>query len=109
MPTSMDVNEKLVVLDDTEKANTRPFQSIVGGLKYLCHIIPNITFSTSVVSTFMQNPFVHHLGDARQILKYVVGTVDFGILYSKVSNFRLFGFSDSDWARCLYDRKSNIL
>jgi len=110
MPTPVNVNEKLVVDDGTEMANAGQFRSIVGGLNYLCHTRPDITFSVSVVSRFMHNPSVHHLGAARRILTYVAGTIiDFGIRYSKVSNFRLFGFSDSDWARCLYDRKSNIL
>jgi len=106
MPTPMNVNEKLVVNDGTSMANAMQFQSIIGGLNYLCHTRPNITFSVSVVSCFMHNPSLHHLGAAKRILRYVAGTTDFGIWYFKISKFRLGGFSDSDWAGCLDERKS---
>ena len=34
------------------------------------------------------------------------GTLDFGLLYSPSKEFKLFGYSDSDWARDMDDRKS---
>ena len=96
MPTAMNVNEKLVVDDGTNMAYTKQFRSMVGGLNYLPHTRPNITFSVSVISRFMHSPTVHHLGSAKRILKYVAGILDFGVWYTKVSDFRLYGFSDSD-------------
>ncbi|KAG6522128.1 hypothetical protein ZIOFF_019265 [Zingiber officinale] len=57
-------------------------------------------------SRFMQNPMKHHLGAAKKILRYVAGTVDYGIYYSKVSKFDLYGFTDSDWSNSVDDRRS---
>ncbi|KAL7129296.1 hypothetical protein ABFS83_13G056600 [Erythranthe nasuta] len=54
----------------------------------------------------MQNPSRIHLGAAKRILRYIAGTMDYGIWYSKVPNFRLYGFTDSDWASSLDDRRS---
>lgn len=54
----------------------------------------------------MHNPTKQHFGAAKRILHHVAGTVAFGIWYSKVSNFKLFGFTGSDFAGCLDDRKS---
>jgi len=90
--TPMNVNEKLVVNDGTGMANAKQFRSIVGGLNYLCHTRPDITFPESVVSKFMHNPSLHHLGEAKRILRYIAGTMDFGIWYFKVSNFKLGSF-----------------
>ena len=42
----------------------------------------------------------------KKIIKYVGGTCDFGLFYSKESNLSLAGFSDSDWASNADDRKS---
>ena len=42
----------------------------------------------------------------KRIIKYVGGTCDYGLFYSKESNLSLVGFSDSDWARNVDDRKS---
>jgi len=66
MPTPMNVNEKLVVNDGTDMANAKQFRSIVGGLNYLCHTRLDITFSVSIVSRFMHNPSIHHLGGNKE-------------------------------------------
>ena len=42
----------------------------------------------------------------KRIIKYVSGTCDYGLFYSKESNFSLAGFSDSDWVSNVDDRKS---
>ncbi|XP_048491380.1 secreted RxLR effector protein 161-like [Beta vulgaris subsp. vulgaris] len=106
MHTPINVNEKLVAHDGTSMANARFFRSMVGGLNYLLHIRPDITHSVSVISRFMHNPTQQHMGAAKRILRYVAGSVDFGIWYGKSSSFRLFGYSDSDWAGCSEERKS---
>ena len=43
----------------------------------------------------------------KRIIKYVGGTCDYGLFYSKESNLSLAGFSDSDWAGNANDRKIN--
>ena len=42
----------------------------------------------------------------KRIIKYV-RTSDFGLFYSKESNVFLAGYSDTDWASNVDDRKSN--
>lgn len=54
----------------------------------------------------MQKPSKIHLGAARRVLRYVASTVDYGIWYKKTKEVKLVGFSDSDWAGCVDDRKS---
>jgi hypothetical protein len=39
---------------------------------------------------------------------YVKGTIDFGIRYHYVKDFNLIGYSDSDWARCVDDKRSTF-
>ena len=54
--------------------------------------------SVGVCSRFQSNPKVSHLNAVKRIIKYVGGTCDYGLFYSKESNLSLVGFSDSDWA-----------
>ncbi|KAF3649091.1 hypothetical protein FXO38_17852 [Capsicum annuum] len=54
----------------------------------------------------MQKPSKVHFGAAKRVLRYIAGTMDYGIWYSQVSNFRLCGFTDSDYAGSLDDRWS---
>ena len=49
---------------------------------------------------------VEHWTAAKRVLRYVKGTLDFGILYSRRKDLRLCGYTDSDWAGYVNDRKS---
>lgn len=104
--TPMNTSEKLIVSDGTPKANESLFRSLVGGLMYLTNSRPDIAFPVSLVSRFMHNPTMHHLGAAKRILRYIRATSSYGIWYRRVSDFRLMGYTDSDWAGFVDDRKS---
>ncbi|XP_051141048.1 uncharacterized mitochondrial protein AtMg00810-like [Andrographis paniculata] len=52
---------------------------------------------------FMHHPTKQQFGAAKRILRYIAGTLNFGIWYSQAKNFRLVGFTDSDWAACIDD------
>ena len=69
---------------------------------------PNIAFSVGVCSRFQSNPKVSHLNAIKRIIKYVGGTCDYGLFYSKESNLSHVGFSNFDWAGNADDRKSII-
>ena len=43
---------------------------------------------------------------AKAILRYLKGTLDYGIKYTDASDVELTGYSDSDWAGNLDDRRS---
>ncbi|XP_075076502.1 secreted RxLR effector protein 161-like [Nicotiana tabacum] len=60
----------------------------------------------SLLQKFDWSPTKQHLGAAKRVLRYVAGTVDFRIWYSKDADFSLIGYSDSDWAGSIDDRKS---
>lgn len=104
--TPMNVNEKLQLNDGVEMVDVRKFRSLVRGLIYLTHSWLDIAYSVSLISRFMQNLSKLHFGVAKRVLRYVSGTIDYGIWYSNVSNFRLCGFTDNDWASSLDDRRS---
>ena len=42
----------------------------------------------------------------KRIIRYINGTFDYGIWYSRDSNECLAEYSDADWAECIDDRKS---
>ena len=42
----------------------------------------------------------------KRIIRYVNGTPDYGLWYSKDSNACLAGYSDADWAGSMDDKKS---
>ena len=54
----------------------------------------------------MQEPHELHWKDAKCILRYVQGTITFGIHYETDSTLDLIGFTDFDWADDSIDHKS---
>jgi len=104
--TPMNLNEKLQQEDGEEKAYAKRFKSLVGGLIYLTHTRPDIAFFVGVISRFMQQPSKVHYGATKRVMRYIAGTLEYSIWYSKTSNFKLFGFTDSDWTSSIDDRRS---
>lgn len=62
--------------------------------------------AVSLISRYMENPTEVHLLAAKRIFRYLKGTADFGILCKNGRESSLIGFSDSDYAGDLDDRKS---
>jgi len=54
----------------------------------------------------MSAPSEIHLKVTKIILRYVKGTLNFGIHYLKNKHVKLVGYSDNDWGNNIDDRKS---
>ena len=54
----------------------------------------------------MCEPRKVHWVAAKHILRYLQGTVDYGLDYMQGDGVRLAGYTDSNWAGCASDRKS---
>jgi hypothetical protein len=54
---------------------------LVGSLLYLTHTRPDLSFVVGLVARYMQTPHESHWKAAKRILRYVHGTVQFGIHY----------------------------
>ncbi|GLJ07318.1 hypothetical protein SUGI_0064280 [Cryptomeria japonica] len=82
------------------------YRQLVGSLIYLTHTRPDISFAVGMVSRFMQEPYELHWKAAKCILHYIQGTHHYGIHYAAGTGLCLVGYTDSDWAGDLVDRKS---
>jgi hypothetical protein len=49
-----------------------------------------------------------HLVAAKHVMRYLKGTLDFGLCCNVDHDFRLVGYTDSDWAGSVFDRKSTL-
>jgi hypothetical protein len=54
----------------------------------------------------MAKPHESHWNTAKAVLRYLKGTLDYGIKYTDAYDVELTGYSDSDWAGNLDDRRS---
>jgi hypothetical protein len=101
--TPMEVRLKLSTKSTTPEVDATMYRSLVGSLRYLVHTRPDIAFAVGYVSRFMEKPRQEHLVAVKHLLRYIAGTVDYGIVYSKLlsGDNRLMGYSDSDWGEML--------
>ncbi|KAF2317325.1 hypothetical protein GH714_020179 [Hevea brasiliensis] len=104
--TPVNTNQKFSLEDGENKIDGHTYRSLIGSLLYLTNTRPDIMQAASLLSRFMQNPSKIHYGAARRVLRYLKGTSSYGLWYSNANNLELCGFSDSDWAGSLDDRKS---
>eukprot|EP00253_Pinus_taeda_P034035 PITA_34035 len=105
-PTPTVMGLKLSKEDCSNNVNLTLYKSMIGNLMYLTTTRPNIMYAMSLVSRFMDTPKDTHWQAAKRILRYVNGTKHYGILYQETSDFRLIGYTDSDWAGSVNERKS---
>lgn len=90
-----------------ELVDSTLYRSIIGELRYLVHTRPDISYSVGVLSRYMESPTRLHPNAVKKVLRYIKGTLDYGLVYNVGSgNYLLSGYSDSDHAGCVDDRKS---
>ncbi|XP_065638505.1 secreted RxLR effector protein 161-like [Quercus suber] len=82
------------------------YRSMIDSLLYLTTSKLDIAFRVGVCARFQVAPKESHLTVVKRIIRYINGTSDYGIWYSRDSNECLAGYSDADWASCIDDRKS---
>ena len=58
---------------------------------------PDLCYAVTMLSQHMANPKVVHLKLAKHVLRYLKGTINYGLNYSRVKDVSILGFCDSDW------------
>ncbi|KAK2447699.1 hypothetical protein QL285_007031 [Trifolium repens] len=107
--TPADTKVKIEDDDTSEAVDSTMFRQLVGSLRYLCQSIPDISYAVGYISRFMSKPLKSHFLAAKRILRYINGTVHYGVIFPYSSNketLELVGFSDADWCGDKIERKS---
>ena len=72
------------------------YRSLVGSLLYLTATRPDIMYAASLLSRFMHKPTQIQFGTAKRVLRYIQGSINFGIMFERNVVPKLFEFCDSD-------------
>ena len=99
-------NHRLGEYSNQVPANKVRYQRLVRKPIYLSHTLPDIAYAVSVVSQFMHNPSEGHMGVVIRILRYLKSSPRKGLLFSKNTHLNIEGYSNTDWAGNILDRKS---
>ncbi|KAI0501654.1 hypothetical protein KFK09_016599 [Dendrobium nobile] len=81
------------------------YRRIAGSLQYLSITRPDIAFATNRVCQHMQSPTAHDFKALTRILRYIKGTLSYGLPIT-AGSMDLRTYSDADWVSDTSDRKS---
>ena len=104
--TPMETSAKLSVQDDGVQIDGKMYKQLVGSLICLTITRSNITFAIGIVFRFMVEPKQIHWLVAKQILRYLRGTLQYGLEFVQNDNFKLQGHINLDWAGCTDTQRS---
>lgn len=96
-----------LVPNKREADNELDYRGLIGSLIYLVLATrPDIAWVVGKLSQFLNNPSSEHVTAAKRVLRYLKATKDQKLIYTKQDEVNLVGYSDSDWAQSIDDRKS---
>ncbi|KAE8999256.1 hypothetical protein PR002_g18510 [Phytophthora rubi] len=109
----METKARLVPAGDDESVDSSyDYRGALGMLMYLATCTrPDLAYALGQLSRFVSKPTTKHVGALKRVLRYLVGTTEYGIRYLKGpadgnAAIVLQGFCDSDWASDSETRKS---
>jgi len=83
------------------------YRKMIGCLRYLLHTRPDLSYSVGLASRFMEKPTVIHAGAVKQIMRYLKGTTEYGLVYVQGGGTGvLVGYTDSDHGADQVERTS---
>nr|GEV48893.1 hypothetical protein [Tanacetum cinerariifolium] len=98
-----DLDKNGTLLDATK------YCSMIGALMYLKSSRPEIVYATCLCAQYQTQPTEKHLKEVKMIFRYLRGTVNMGLWYTKDSGFELTGILDVDYAGCRDFFKSTLI
>ncbi|GAU34233.1 hypothetical protein TSUD_210150 [Trifolium subterraneum] len=105
-PTPVDTKAKLSGSSGNPYHDPTEYRSLAGALQYLTFTRPDISYAVQQVCLFMHDPKTQHMSALKRIIRYIHGTLDFGLHLYPSSISKLVSYTDADWAGCPDTRRS---
>lgn len=108
VPTATRLSSSTVfsVYGDASGCDPSLYRKVIGSLQYLSLTRPDVAFTVNKLAQFMHLPSSSHWAALKRLLRYLKGTVDYGLFLPRSTTMPLRAFSDADWAGNPDDRTS---
>ncbi|XP_066333437.1 uncharacterized mitochondrial protein AtMg00810-like [Miscanthus floridulus] len=104
--TPVDTCAKVPADSGLPVADPTTYRSLAGALQYLTFTRPDIAYAVQQICLHMRDPREVHLVAAKRILRYLQGTLSFGLIIPRSTPTQLVVYTDADWAGCPDTRRS---
>ncbi|KAG7544127.1 GAG-pre-integrase domain [Arabidopsis thaliana x Arabidopsis arenosa] len=91
---------------DGNKVDPTLYKQLIGSLMYITSTRPDLMYVVCLLSRYMADPYDQHLQAAKRVLRYIKGTLGFGVFYKRGVVGDLTVYTDSDYAGDIDDRRS---
>ncbi|GKC08864.1 ribonuclease H-like domain-containing protein [Tanacetum coccineum] len=95
--TPVDTDSKLSA-DGDPVSDPTLYRSLAGALQYLTFTRPDISYAVQQVCLYMHDPREPHFSALKRILRYIRGTMPYGLQLFSSTTSSLVAYSDADWA-----------
>ncbi|GJV29698.1 retrovirus-related pol polyprotein from transposon TNT 1-94 [Tanacetum coccineum] len=82
------------------------YRGMIGSLMYLTSSRPDLIYAVCLCARYQAKPTEKHLNAVKRIFRYLKGTINIGLWYSKDTDMSLAAYSDADHAGCQDTRRS---
>ncbi|XP_037496951.1 uncharacterized mitochondrial protein AtMg00810-like [Jatropha curcas] len=105
---STPVDTKLKLSTDSGSSYDDPllYRRLAGALQYLTFTRPDLSYAVQQICLHMHNPTTAHMSALKRILRYLKGTLSYGLHLSNSPFSCLTAYSDADWGGCPDTRRS---
>lgn len=110
--TPLDINTKLSKINSLDcsedsKTSKLPYQQAVGSLLYAAQATrPDIGYAVNLLCQFCNDPKRTHWAAAKRIMRYLRGTTETTLNYSRGHGDTVIGYCDSNYGGDIGDRRS---
>ncbi|GJV40074.1 hypothetical protein Tco_1418514 [Tanacetum coccineum] len=82
------------------------YRGMIGSLMYLTSSKPDLIYAVCLSARYQAKPTEKHLNAVKRIFRYLKGTINMGLWYSKDTGMSLTAYADADHAGCQDTRRS---
>ncbi|KAG8500972.1 hypothetical protein CXB51_003062 [Gossypium anomalum] len=101
------VNSSTLSKDEgTRLADSTEYRSLAGALQYMVLTRSDITYAVNRVCQCMHGPITVHMVALKRILRYLHGTISYGLVFRRSDRLSLVGYADANWGLDFYNRRS---
>ncbi|KAD5962053.1 hypothetical protein E3N88_13526 [Mikania micrantha] len=104
--TPVDTKHKMSSSDGELLPDATSYRRLAGALQYLTFTRPDISYAVQQVCMHMHAPRTTHMNALKRILRYIKGTISYGLTLTRSDTSSLVAYTDADWAGCPDTRRS---
>lgn len=93
--------------DEVAAMKNVPYRQVLGSLLFLAtRTRPDLSTAVSMLGKYQQAPMVEHWKSMKSVIRYLIGTMSYGLFLPAGQEALLEAWSDADWARDHHKRRS---